>query len=252
MKKAILLISLVLMGASTASAEDFERGVFNHLGANVAVGTEGIGVGVATSLTNYLELGFGVNIMPGIKVDGDVNIGAISTGIYTIPASKVKIEGNFARTTMDFKAHVYPFGGESKFYIAAGLSFGGEKMAKLTGHSDEIKKAIATYPLLRDQIYAEIDKYNVKFDSNGDVAGDVRVKKVRPYVGLGYGRLVPKSRVGFRFELGCQFMGKMKVYQDDQEVDTSDLNKADDDLSKIIDKVKVYPVLKFVLTTRIL
>jgi hypothetical protein len=57
-----------------------------------------------------------------------------------------------------------------------------------------------------------LDKYNVKFDENGDVNGDVRVKKFRPYAGLGFGRLIPKKRVGFRFELGCQFMGKMKVY----------------------------------------
>ena len=81
--------------------------------------------------------------------------------------------------------------------------------------------------------------------------GDVRVKKFRPYVGLGFGRLVPKNRVGFRFELGCQFMDKMKVYQDDAEVDINEMTKGDDNLSKLIDKLRVYPVMKFTLTGRI-
>ena len=74
----------------------------------------------------------------------------------------------------------------------------------------------------------------------------------RPYLGLGYGRLVTKHRVGFRFELGCQFMGKIKVYQNGKEVVADEMNDADDDVSKFIDKFKVYPVLKLTLNTRIL
>ena len=105
--------------------------------------------------------------------------------------------------------------------------------------------------MILNSISAELDKYNVKFDERGDINGDVRVKKFRPYVGLGVGRLVPKSRVGFRFEAGCQFMGKLKVYQDNQEVKINELNDTDDDISKIIDKVKVYPVLKLTITGRI-
>ena len=55
----------------TVSAQDFERGVFNHLGANVSAGTEGVSVGVATTITPYLELSAGVNFFPSVKVDGD-------------------------------------------------------------------------------------------------------------------------------------------------------------------------------------
>jgi hypothetical protein len=86
---------------------------------------------------------------------------------------------------------------------------------------------------------------------NGDINGDVRVKSFRPYLGLGFGRLIPKKRVGFRFELGCQFMGKMRVYQNDSELETNNVVKGKDDLSKWLDKLKVYPVLKFTLTGRI-
>ena len=259
MKRLFIACLVMLMGATASSAQDdLERGIFNHLGLNVAAGTEGIGIGVATPITNYLELGFDVNIMPGFKAKGDVNVNYY-TGSIPVPlpsSEKVKISGDLKRTMMDVKLSVYPFGGNSTFFVAGGFSFGSEKLATLNGHSDAVQEACRTYPQYKDlilnSISAELDKYNVKFDENGDVNGDVRVKKVRPYVGLGFGRLIPKNRVGFRFELGCQFMGKMKVYQNDTEVKINEMTRGDDDLSKIIDKLTVYPVLKFTLTGRIL
>jgi hypothetical protein len=259
MKKLLVVCMAMMIGTTTSSGQDdFDRGIFNHLGVNLSAGTEGIGIGVATPITNYLELGFDVNIMPGFKAKGDVNV-IYNTGTIPVPlptSEKVRITGDLQRTMMDVKLSVYPFGGKTPFFIAGGFSFGGEKIAILNGHSDVVQEAIRTYPEYKTQILdglsAELDKYNVKFDENGDVNGDVRVKKFRPYVGLGFGRLVPKNRVGFRFELGCQFMGKMKVYQNDTEVKINEMSKGDDDLSKIIDKFTVYPVLKFTLTGRIL
>lgn len=259
MKKLLIVCLAMLMGITTSLAQDdMERGIFNNLGVNLSAGTEGIGLGVATPITNYLELGFGVNIMPGFKAKGDVNVN-YNTGSIPVPLpsnDKVKISGDLQRTMMDVKLSVYPFGGNSTFFVAGGFSFGSEKMATLNGHSDAVQEACQSYPMYKDlilnSISAELDKYDVKFDESGDVNGDVRVKKFRPYVGLGFGRLIPKNRVGFRFELGCQFMGKMKVYQNDTELKINEMTKGDDDLSKIIDKLTVYPVLKLTLTGRIL
>lgn len=260
MKKLLIASFALLMGITTASAQEYyERGVFNHVGLNVSASTEGIGVGVAAPITDYLELSAGVNFMPGVKIKGDVNVdynlGALPAQVTIPNHDKVKITGNLKRTTMDVKLNIYPFGGNSTFFVAGGFSFGGEKLGKLTGHSDAIQSAITTFPTFKDvilnSISAELDKYNVKFDENGDINGDIRVKNFRPYVGLGVGRLVPKHRVGFRFEAGCQFMGKIKVYQDNKEVMINELNDSDDDLSKIIDKWTVYPVLKLTITGRI-
>ena len=261
MKKLLIACLAVLMGSVSASAQewwdDMERGVFNHVGLNVSASTEGIGVGVAAPITDYLELSAGVNFMPSIKIKGDVNVDYnIGQLPIDIPShDKVKITGDLKRTTMDVKLNIYPFGGNSSFFIAGGFSFGGEKLGTLTGHSDVIQQAVNDYPAYKDlilnSITAELDKYNVKFDEKGNINGDIRVKKFRPYVGLGVGRLVPKHRIGFRFEAGCQFMGKLKVYQDDKEVKINELNDNDDTLSKIVDKLTVYPVLKLTITGRI-
>lgn len=254
LRKVMLLVAMAVYTAVQAQkVEDF--GVFKHLGADINVGSEGIGLDVATPVTNYLDLSFGVNVMPGFKINGDVDIDpTLPTGAPSFPDdATVDVEGKLSRTTYSFKLSCYPFGAKSAFFVAAGLSFGGKKLAKLTGHSDEVQRYINQYPQYRSDIVAAIDKYELNFDDNGDVTGDLRVKAVRPYVGLGYGRLVPKHRVGFRVELGAQFMGKMKVYQNDKELDINDLDeKGDDDISDIVDKIKVYPVLKFSLTGRIL
>ena len=77
MKKLLVVCVAMLMGVNSASAEwweDIDRGVFNHVGLNASIGTEGIGVGVAAPITDYLELGFGVNFLPSIKVKGDVDV----------------------------------------------------------------------------------------------------------------------------------------------------------------------------------
>lgn len=85
------------------------------------------------------------------------------------------------------------------------------------------------------------------------MSGGVKVNSFRPYLGLGFGRLIPKKRFGARFEIGAQFEGKPVVYADG----VGDLQKVidqntSDDISKFMDWLQVYPVLKISLRGRIL
>lgn len=258
---AVILLTSV---GSVMAQSDYKRGIFNHVGLNVGAGTEGISVGVAAPVTNFLEVEAGVNIMPSFKLSGDldVDINMPQESDIQYPTSgTIHAEGSFDRTTFNVKANLYPFGGGSKFFIAAGLSIGGEKIAEVTGSCDELRQFSENNlhtPELKDQfrkaISANLGGYNLELDENYNLQGDIRCKNVRPYLGLGFGRLVPKNRIGCRLELGCQFMGKLKVYQNGNEID---INKAledagEDDLSKFVKDLKVYPVLKFSLTGRIL
>lgn len=265
MKKLMMMAVILLAGVGSVMAQsDYKRGIFNHVGLNVGAGTEGISVGVAAPVTNFLEVEAGVNIMPSFKLSGDldVDINMPQESDIQYPTSgTIHAEGSFDRTTFNVKANLYPFGGGSKFFIAAGLSIGGEKIAEVTGSCDELRQFSENNlhtPELKDQfrkaISANLGGYNLELDENYNLQGDIRCKNVRPYLGLGFGRLVPKNRIGMRLELGCQFMGKLKVYQNGNEID---INKAledagEDDLSKFVKDLKVYPVLKFSLTGRIL
>lgn len=265
MKKLMMVAVILLTSVGSVMAQsDYKRGIFNHVGLNVGAGTEGISVGVAAPVTNFLEVEAGVNIMPSFKLSGDldVDINMPQESDIQYPTSgTIHAEGSFDRTTFNVKANLYPFGGGSKFFIAAGLSIGGEKIAEVTGSCDELRKFSENNlhtPELKDQfrkaISANLGGYNLELDENYNLQGDIRCKNVRPYLGLGFGRLVPKNRIGCRLQLGCQFMGKLKVYQNGNEID---INKAledagEDDLSKFVKDLKVYLVLKFSLTGRIL
>ena len=246
--------------------KEYKRGFLNHVGINVGAGTEGISVGLAAPVTGFFELEAGVNVMPSFKLSGDLDVDVNTSSLPQVPnvqyphEATIHAEGSFDRTTFNVKANLYPFGGGTKFFIAAGLSIGGEKIAEVTGSCDDLRDFSQKLPTqeLKDQfrqaVSANLAGYNLQFDENYNVQGDIRCKKVRPYLGLGFGRLVPKNRIGCRFELGCQFMGKLKVYQNDTEID---INKAledagDDDLSKFVKDLKIYPVVKFSFTGRIL
>lgn len=269
MKKLMMMAVILLAGVGSVMAQsDYKRGIFNHVGLNVGAGTEGISVGVAAPVTNFLEVEAGVNIMPSFKLSGDLDVDVSTSSLPQLPnvqyptSATIHAEGSFDRTTFNVKANLYPFGGGSKFFIAAGLSIGGEKIAEVTGSCDELRDFSNKYlknnqtleQQFRKAISANLGGYNLELDENYNLQGDIRCKNVRPYLGLGFGRLVPKNRIGCRFELGCQFMGKLKVYQNGNEIDIDKAleDAGEDDLSKFVKDLKVYPVLKFSLTGRIL
>ena len=245
-----LIVGLMLMaGVTTASAQENSAffGLANRVGAGVGVGTEGIGVDVAVPVTKYLQARVGFNVMPNININTTADVSGTAAGYdYN---GQMDVKGKFSRTTFDFKVDCYPFANASSFFVTAGFSVGGDKLVKITGHSDQLKQYIAegrNYNL-------EIGDYQIPVDANGDVSGGVKVKNFRPYLGLGFGRLIPKKRFGARFELGAQFQGKPVVYADG----VGDLTKVidqdtDDDISKFMDWLQVYPVLKVSFRGRIL
>lgn len=239
------------MTATTASAQKTERssifGVANRIGIGVGVGTEGIGVDVATPLSKYVQARVGVNVMPNININATADVSADVNG--TAYDSEIDLKGKFRRTTVDLKFDCYPFPNSSSFFVTAGLSFGGNKLMTISGHSDELAQEIA----MGKKYNVEIGDYDIPVDENGNVSGSVKVNKVRPYVGMGYGRLIPKRRFAVRFEAGAQFQGAPKIYADGVgALDKVAGQDPDDDISKFMDYLKVYPVLKLSLRGRIL
>jgi hypothetical protein len=236
MKRILILLSILVISVTTAMAQ---VGVFNHLAIGAGVGTQGISVDVATTLTKYAAVRAGVNFMPGIKVSDKMR-GDIVEGGLIVPAS-FDVEGKFSRTTIDVAIDAYPFG--NGFFVTAGLSFGGKKVGKLTGTlSDNIATGDGDL---------EIGEYKIPV-KNGKVDGAIEVKALRPYFGLGYGRAVPKGRVACRIELGVQLHGKPVPTSAFGDVSKLLNDKDDDDFSKIVNKLTVYPVLKFRIAGRIL
>jgi hypothetical protein len=130
--------------------------------------------------------------------------------------------------------------------VCGGAFFGGDKMITIQGHSDELQQLIAQ----GQSLGIEIGDYTIPVDKNGNVSGGLKVASFRPYVGIGFGRAVPRKRIGFMYELGVQFHKTPEVYTDNGNLGTL-VEEADNDFTDIINKFTVYPVMKFRLSGRL-
>lgn len=237
--KKVLAIALTAIISLVANAQSFD--VFNHLGAGVSVGTTGISVNLATPITSWVTMRAGVDIMPGININTDVDADYTVSGTTDTRSTNIDLECGIGRTQGNVIFNFYPIP-KAGLYVAVGAYFGGNKFVKLKGHSKELEG------VLDGSI--QVGDYNLPVDKNGNVHGGLKVKSFRPYVGLGWGRAIPKRFLAFNIDLGVQIQGKPEVYSE-----TGDLSKitgeVDNDFTKIIDNFKVYPVLSFRLSGKI-
>lgn len=247
MKKTVftILAALALLMPGTAAAQD----LFNHLAVNAHVATTGVGVELSTPITKFITMRAGVTCMPGFSFNAEVD------GQYYVNGESndftVDLDANLKRTQGSVIFNVYPLAKAkvcSSFFLAAGLYFGGDKLVKINGHSDEIAEKINQF---NGNPYIELGDYKLPVDENGNVKGGLKVQKVRPYVGLGFGRYVPNKRISVTGELGVQFHGHIKPYTSEGEIEAFDELTEKDDWKKVMDKLTVYPMLKIVISGRI-
>jgi hypothetical protein len=92
---------------------------------------------------------------------------------------------------------------------------------------------------------------------NGEqIKGFVKVKGFKPYLGVGFGRAVPKkTRLAFAMDMGVQFWSTPKFFVEQNtgqvELEKKDVGNSDGGFVKVMSKIKVYPCLNFRLTGRI-
>lgn len=249
MKKFILTGLAMIMSLTSVMAQE-ETGVGNHLGWGVGFGTEGFNVSIATDMTKYAELEFGVNWMPGISrtESGDAfHITTKDGAPHRHNVGEMDIKAKMNRATLDFKGSVYPFAANENFssdlFVAVGISFASKEIAALEG-------TLTSTSSSNEPTYVRAGKYMLPLNGN-EVDGSARVNSVRPYFGLGYGRLVPKNNLGFRVELGCQLNGKVKIYDNKTDKECELLSKYGVETATktqdVMDFFSIYPVLKFSL-----
>ena len=232
-----MLLLLICGGHRVMAQADY--GYFNSLGLGLSVSTVGVGLEVSTPIGNYLALRGGVSFMPKFTVTDEVNADLKGVPQGYPQSAEVELEGSTKRTTGELLLNLYPFRSNG-FFVAAGASFGGDKFVQITGHSDELRQLI----LAGGSAGLQIGDVSIPVDQNGNVSGGLKVSAVRPYVGLGYGRAVPSKRINFMLDAGAQLHGTPEVYSDFGQVDQL-MAEVDNDFTDIINKLKVYPVIRF-------
>ena len=245
--KKLLATSLAAMAMALfsmpAQAQDKveEFGIFDHLSAGLTLGTTGIGIDLAAPVTEYLQVRAGYNFCSGIKYKEDIDYRAKGQ-----PTKKTEVEGKLHLGTAKLLLDVFPFR-NTPFHFTTGFYIG----------TDEIIKAENTIPVTAFDKGEGIliGDYIVEFDQDGIAKATIKVNKFRPYVGIGFGRSVPRKRIGVSGDLGVMFWGKPKLYEKqtgmDLEVTKSDLGSDSDKYFDIMSKITVYPVLTVRISGRI-
>ena len=196
--------------------------------------------------------------------------------------NKLEVQGKLDNTLGHVLIDIHPF--KTSFHLTLGAYFGKDEIIDVYNKESGFLKPINAYneaiinansPSADPGVKQVVNQHNLKMiggelgdyfvtpnpAENGDVRAYAKVKSFRPYVGLGFGRAVPKKRIGCQFDLGVQFWGKPEIYvptydkaAGTYQYEKIDGDKAGEDAGKVlktISKVSVYPVLNFRLVGRI-
>lgn len=271
MRKTLsLLVIAASMALTDMKAQETEMGVFNHLAAGVSVGTTGLSFNLAAPVTDYLAVTASVDWMPDFRRTDDIQyylyqdltqygLGKWESGTHTL-----NMKGGTGRVQGSFVLNVYPIR-NADFYVAAGAYFGGSKVLDMNGSSQDLVSDINAVRGLYDRVAAYYQsagkqmpevtaEYAEMMRSDGQVNAHIKTNAFRPYLGIGYGRVVPTRRLAFNCELGIQFSGKYKLESDncsDAVLQVLGVKKKYADILDDLNKLKCYPVLKFRLAGRI-
>jgi hypothetical protein len=258
-----------LMGTMSVQAQDRvdNFGIFDHVSAGVSLGTTGIGFEVAAPVTNYLQARVGYSFMPKFKVKGDQKIDSKNSifkkedgsGYYDGVDFEGKLNIGDFKILLDF----YPFR-TSTFRVTAGAYIGTSKICTVNTTNTFLNSKYwgNSGPELGK---APLQTYTVVSEKDGSVSVDLKTNSFKPYIGIGFGRAVPKGRVSVCFDLGVEFWGKPGFYTNisdnfglsyqkvDKDKIVNDENYCEDirDGLKTAEKIIAYPVLTLRVNGRI-
>lgn len=276
-RKIYLTGVAVLLAAFSLQADD--NNVLRHYSLSVGGGTTGITADMGTMVTDYLGLRGGVDYMPKLTYSVWLDMDAVNLSAkeilsqHEVPSSlrerygipeKVQVQSKYNNFTGHALLDIYPFKGNG-FHLTVGSYFGksGNKLVEAYNKEDGVLKGVADFNARRGvfiivpqeygDIAAKLGGYNVKPDDQGNVNAYLQVNSIRPYVGLGYGRAVPRSSVNCQVDLGVQFWGTPRVYNgvNGEQLTQEGAKGEDGGVLKLISDLSVFPVLSIRLSGRL-
>lgn len=250
-----LCLSLVLLASSAFAGEPkfTPRKAFSNLGIALNAGTSGYGFSLATPIAKHFNLRGGYVFSPhSFKYTYD-DFGTISVPSYgSVAVPDLDLTANLETGNAHIMVDWVPFKkGTGAFFVTAGVFMGNSKIICLDGQFDMSTPEMQTlkqYGMLHE-VEVEVGDQIIRIDDSGHVDAALKVNSVRPYIGLGWGRAIPKHRFGFRFEMGVSMLGKTKIFSDNL-VNTNSSGELSD-INKFLNKVTVLPHISFALTYRI-
>lgn len=271
MKKFFILICVLLsvnavsvnaqeeQTASVKAQKGWNPAPFKHLALGVGAGTAGVDIELATTLGYHFQLRAGLSALPytfsmpydmGLRdilseVDEQTLHGA-GVDLEEIP-NEVDIEAALGLVNGKVLLDIYPFK-KAGIHLTAGAYFGNDKLFSIGAQMP--KEFMQAWNDIRiyDPVVEFDDELVDMLPEDGEIEVAMKVKKVKPYLGIGFSRAVPKRRIGFNVDCGVMFHGTPEI---ETNVDALNDMLKDEGVYDIMDKVVIYPVISFRLVGRI-
>lgn len=279
MKKCFFVVVAMLFTSVAANAQlRDDKNMFNHLSLGLNLGTGGIGFEVGTVCTPYLGLRAGFEAIPSFTVSpkGIANIHVNLPDDYKNLPTEIKNEypaqedmefdgkGKVTMKNGKFLVDIFP-GKNCMFHFTVGFYAGTRQVGNLIASQVEFgaepnlevveryNRDINTpgtmvYGRGLTPIDVNMEDGTPLFYMGNAVPAEIRVNPVKPYFGIGVGRTVPRKRVGVKGELGVMYWGTPRIYNGINNItECSEIR----DVTKVSNKIPVYPMLKITIFGRI-
>ena len=279
MKKCFFVVLSMLFASVVANAQlRADKNMFNHLSLGLNLGTGGIGFEVGTVCTPYLGLRAGFEAIPSFTVSpkGIANIHVNLPDDYKNLPTEIKNEypaqedmefdgkGKVTMKNGKFLVDIFPgkncmFHFTVGFYagtrqvgnlIASQVEFGAEPNLEVVERCNRDINTPGTMVYVRGLTPIDVNMADGTplFYMGNAVPAEIRVNPVKPYFGIGVGRTVPRKRVGVKGELGVMYWGTPRIYNGINNItECSEIR----DVTKVSNKIPVYPMLKITIFGRI-
>ena len=203
MKRLFSICVVVGLASSTAIAQDYQLlntdqesgyNIFNHLDASVTLGTTGIGLEVASPVTNWAQLRLGYSFMPHFnhEMEFDIQVGDKKENKYDAQGNRVETKFDRLATMLEnltgyavddevtmigrptyhnfkFLVDVFPFQNDKRWHVTAGFYWGPSKIADTYNKTEEMPSllAVGIYNRLYENTMKSYE--TVQHVENGDI-----------------------------------------------------------------------------------
>lgn len=273
MKRLVSICAALICASAALSAQE----AFSHLSMGIEVGTTGAGIELAMPvISNHVVLKAGYNFpsLHGSAVE-DFEMDFVNSEIAEINAKlsaagaperigtsfhdiKVKVAPVINFSSAKLLLEFYP-SKKSSFHITAGAYMGmNDELIGLDVSTGE--QFWSEFQALKEEVAALDAKYQCgtvpepKFNlgnntfqvksrkGEGYVNAALQVARLRPYLGIGFGKSVPDGRMGLQLDLGVWSHGVPSLLSDNKvEFDASLESVIDQKYVDMLDEFKFYP-----------
>ena len=218
-----------------------------HMSVGLTGGTTGLGAELSAAVSDHFQIVAGYSFMPEFSYKKDVEYYYyINNGGNSFKRNeKTEVEGTIHIADGKFLVEYLP-SKKYSFHLSAGIYVG--KSAIITAQNNIPLKGIENGELI-------ISGHKIKVGTDGIARASIEVNNIKPYIGFGFGRSVPRKRVSASFDMGVMFWGTPTVYEDvtGQHLKTTsvDVNFEDDGIIDRVGSIKVMPVVNFKIVVKL-